>query len=412
MRRVLLLVPTTTYRVGAFLDAAHRLGVELVVGSDRRQVFEHAVPGLMLTLDFQDRVRAVSDIERFAKVRPLDAIIGADDETVLVAAEAASTLGLRGNPPVAVATTRSKILMRWTLDEAGIPTPRHRIVDVEEDAHAAARQVRFPCVLKPTFLSASRGVIRADDADQFVSAHGRIAALLSDPNLKKYGGEEARRLLVEEYVPGKEYALEGVICAGRPRVLAVFDKPDPLEGPYFEETIYVTPSRAPEATRKQMAGTFERVVRALGLTEGAVHAELRVNTEGAFLIDIAARAIGGRCSGVLCFEGGVSLEEVLLRQALGEKVSDLELEPGGAGVMMIPIPRSGVLRNLEGLEEARAVEGVTSVDITLGRGQEVRALPEGYQYLGFILARAATAEAVEAALRKAHRCLEIEIDSG
>ncbi|MCZ6777510.1 MAG: ATP-grasp domain-containing protein [Acidobacteria bacterium] len=412
MQRVLLLVPTTTYRVGAFLAAARRLGVDVVVGSDQRQVFESAVPDLMLTLDFRNVRGAVTEIERYAGRHPLNAVIGADDETMHLASEVAQVLGLRGSPPAAVEATRNKFRLRQILEAAGVPAPWHRLIGVEEDPVAAARAIEFPCVLKPTFLAASRGVIRADDPGQFAAAHKRIAALLSDPKLQEYGGPEARHLLVEEYLPGSEYAVEGLLSNGDLQVLAIFDKPDPLEGPYFEETLYVTPSRAPQEVSDRLVEQVERALKVIGLTEGPVHAELRVGPGGAYLIDLAARAIGGRCSGVLRFSDNTSLEELILRQALGERVDGYECERVGAGVMMIPIPRTGVLREVHGVEAARAVEWIVSLELLLGKGQKVTALPEGYQYLGFIFARAPTAGAAEAALRKAHQCLGLEIVPG
>ncbi len=410
MTRVLLLVPSTTYRATAFIEAARRLGFELVVGSDRRQVFEDAVPGHMPTLDFNDQDAAVAEIERFAGERPLQGLVGADDETTLLAAAAARALGLRGNPPQAVAATRNKLLLRQRLERHRIPGPWYRCFDVAGDPASAARAVRFPCVLKPTFLAASRGVIRADGPGEFAAAYARIRKILQDPKLEHWAGAQARQLLVEEYLPGSEYAVEAILSSGSFRLLALFDKPDPLEGPYFEETLYVTPSRAPEDLQEQIVAAAERAVHALGLAEGPVHAELRATPRGVFLIEVAARAIGGRCSRVLRFEDGASLEELILRQAVGEDVSGFRRESRAAGVMMIPIPRAGVLREVAGVEEARAVEGVEAVEITLARTQPVEPLPEGFQYLGFLLARATTPDEVEAALRRAHGLLRVEID--
>jgi biotin carboxylase len=260
------------------------------------------------------------------------------------------------------------------------------------------------------FLAASRGVIRADDDAEFAAAWRRIAAILSEPDVVRRGGPAAREILVEEFLPGEEVALEGLLEAGRLRVLALFDKPDPLNGPYFEETIYVTPSRLPADAQTHVADVAARAVAALGLVDGPIHAELRVRAGKAWVLEVAARSIGGLCSRTLRFGTGLSLEELILRHALGEGVDALARETRAAGVMMIPIPRAGVLQKVEGLDEAESVPGVDGVTISAHPGQRLVPLPEGFRYLGFLFARAQTPAEVEAALRRAHAALRFRID--
>ena len=409
MARALLLIPTTSYRAQDFLEAARRLDIEVVVGGDRQQVLEAAVPGRTLTLDFTDPLAAVGTIERFAQSYPLDAVVGVDEETSLVATEAAHRLGLPANPVESVAITRNKFRLRRRLAQAGLLGPHFERVRVDDDPRALATRVHFPCVLKPTFLAASRGVIRANDPDEFTAAHVRIAALLADPELRRRGGEEARYILVEEYVPGEEFAVEALVAEGRLFVLALFDKPDPLEGPFFEETIYVTPSRASAETQRRIISALECALRTIGITEGPVHAEMRVNGRGVFVLEVASRSIGGRCSRVLRFGAGTSLEELILRHALGCESAPEERESGAAGVMMIPIPRAGVLKSVSGLEAARQVPGVDRIEIAIPIGQRLVPLPEGNRYLGFIFARATMPNLVVAALRQAHRRLAFDI---
>jgi biotin carboxylase len=320
----------------------------------------------------------------------------------------AQALGLRANPVAAVATTRNKHAMREALAKARVPSPPHTLLTLADDPAEAARRVGFPCVLKPTILSGSRGVIRADDAAEFVAAFRRIEAILRTPEVAALGAG-ADQILVEGFVPGREVALEGLLVEGSLTVLALFDKPDPLDGPFFEETIYVTPSRLPADAQAAIAHVTEWAAVALGLREGPVHAELRVNESGPWLIELAARSIGGLCSRTLRFGTGMSLEELILRHALGIEIDTLERERRPAGVMMLPIPRRGVLQATSGLEAAAAVPGIESVTITAHPGQELVPLPEGSRYLGFVFARADTPEAVEAALREAHRRLGFDI---
>jgi biotin carboxylase len=302
--------------------------------------------------------------------------------------------------------------MREALARAGVRAPAHCAFALDEPAEAVARAVSFPCVLKPLRLSASRGVIRADDAASFARAHARLAALLRTPEIRIAKDSEDERILVEEYVPGAEIAVEGLLDRGALRVLAIFDKPDPLEGPYFEETIYVTPSRLPRAAQDEVAAATAAAARALGLVTGPVHAELRVNKRGAWVIEVAARSIGGLCARSLRFGLGMSLEELILRHALGEPVGAIERESAASGVMMVPIPRAGILRDVRGVEEARRVRGIAEVTIDVKPGETLVPLPEGARYLGFLFARGAAPADVEAALRRAHAALSFEIAPG
>ncbi len=402
--RLLLLIPTTTYRTEAFLEAARALGVEVVVASERPNVLQEAFPDGLLTLDFQNPAAAARQVAEFARRQPLDAVVPVDDLTTVVGAAIAEALGLPSNSVGAAAAARNKHLMRQLLSRAGVPEPRFALFSLDDDPTVAAEQVAFPCVVKPTILSASRGVIRADNPVQFVAAFRRLEAILRLSEVSALG-EAARQVLVESFVPGSEVALEGLLMKGELQVLALFDKPDPLDGPFFEETIYVTPSRLPAGFQAAIADCTARAARALGLREGPVHAELRVNEAGPRVIEIAARSIGGLCSRTLRFGTGMSLEELILRHALGLEIPSLERERQPAGVMMIPIPRAGVLEEVRGQAEALAVPGIEEIAITAHVGQELVPLPEGWQYLGFIFARAATPEDVEAALREAHRRL-------
>lgn len=409
MPKVMLLLPTSTYRAHDLLLAAQRLGVQVVVGSERRQALEPQTTGTTLTVDLWAPEVAVAQIQEYHHQFPLDAVIGLDDETTLIAAAAAQRLGLLHNPPSTVEVLGNKVAFRRMQRRAGLPCPDFRVIARHADPARQARRVDYPCVLKPTFLAASRGVIRADDENTFIAAFERIAQLLADPELQRRGGSEADRVLVEDYVPGLELALEGILCDGELRILALFDKPDPLVGPYFEETIYVTPSRLPGESQDEVVAAVLAAIKASGLQEGPVHAEVRLNQHLATVIEVAPRAIGGHCARVLRFTAGMSLEEIILRHALGQDVRSLERAEEAAGVMMIPIPSAGTLRAVEGVDAAAAVAGVDEVEITIHPGQQVVPLPEGNRYLGFIFARASHPESVETALRQAHQCLRFEI---
>jgi biotin carboxylase len=406
--RLLLLIPTTTYRTEAFVRAAAKLDVELVVASERPNVLEAALPDHLLTLDFGDPGKSARAVAEFARRHRVDAVVPVDDRTSVVGAAIAERLGLRTSPLAAVQTTRNKHRMREAFARAGVRSPGFTLLHVADDPAVGAGRVAYPCVLKPTILAGSRGVIRADDPAAFVAAFRRIAAILTEPDVTALEG--AHEVLAEDFIPGREVALEGLLIGEELHVLALFDKPDPLDGPYFEETIYVTPSRLPSDTQALIAAETRWAARALGLTEGPVHAELRVNERGPWVVEIAARTIGGLCSRTLRFGAGITLEELVVRHALGIEQDSLDRERQSAGVMMIPVPGGGLFRAVRGREAARAVPGVEDVIITAHPGQELVPLPEGSRYVGFVFARAASPEAVEGALREAHRCLEFDVD--
>jgi biotin carboxylase len=408
MDRLLLLLPTTTYRTEDFLAAARKLDVDIVCASERPSTLEAHLPDHFLTLDFADPAAAAATVADFGRAHPLRAVVGVDDLTSVAAAAIAERLGLTSSGVAAVTTARDKYQMRQCLAAAGVPVPRFRRIALDEDPFMAARGVAFPCVLKPLTLSASRGVIRANNIDQFMAAFRRIKALLGRDDVA-VTGDGGRYLLAEAYVPGIEVALEGLLVGGRLHTLALFDKPDPLEGPFFEETLYVTPSRLPDAVQTRIRDASAAACAALGLSEGPVHAELRLNADGPWVLEIAARSIGGLCSRTLRFGTGLTLEELILRHALGRPIDSLDRERQAAGVMMIPIPRAGRLGTVRGEADARDVAGIDDVAITAHPGQELVPLPEGWQYLGFIFARGETPAAVETALRDAHARLSFEI---
>jgi biotin carboxylase len=397
--RVVLLLPTTSYRATDFVAAARAVGAEVVLAAPEVSPAV-ARDGLRaVELPFDDPDRAATILADLDDRGPVDAVLAVDDQGVVVAARAAAALGLRHCDPEAAARTRDKRALRTALDAAEVPQPRWAPVDDPD----ALPDVGFPCVLKPVGLSGSQGVIRADDPAAAAAAARRAGAIAcGDP------------VMIEEFVPGAEVAVEGLLVDGVLTVLAVFDKPDPLDGPYFEETIYVTPSRRPEATQAALARVTRDAAAAIGLTEGPVHAELRLTPDPAGdrirVIDVAARSIGGLCARALRFGAGISLEEVIVRHALGLPVGTLHREAAASGVMMLPIPATGTLRAVHGQEAARAVPGVVGLEVTIARGRPVVALPEGDRYLGFCFARGGTPEAVEESLRRAHACLRVEVD--
>src|SRR5437660_9290580 len=411
MPSVVLVLPKSGYRNDDFLAAAKHLGVDVIAASDvchqPADIWEQAP----VALRFRDAQAAADELARGVRERKPLAVVGVDDLTALVAALAAARLRLPHNPAEAVAAARSKALSRARLRQAGVPVPRFEVVPRElsgTDLDALLKRAPYPCVVKPLVLSGSRGVIRADDAEGLRSAFLRVAALLRSPDVAQRRDPDLERVLIEEFVPGPEVALEGLVMRGHLHVRALFEKPDPLDGPYFEETLYVTPSRQPAPLQDAIAREVSRGCAALGLVEGPVHAELRLSPAGPRILEIAARSIGGLCGRALRFGVGVTLEELILQHALGRD-PDLPRERAAAGVLILPIHRGGRLREVRGLAQARAVPGVTDLVITAHADEERVPLPEGSSYLGFAFARGDTPQEVEAALRRAGGHIEVEV---
>lgn len=403
--RLLLLVPNTSYRISDFLAAARRVDMQVAVASNHQPVLARNTEGRTLALDFHRPDDAIARIKAYHERYPLAAVVSTDEATTLLANRALAVLGLPHNAIEAVKAAGSKLLFRRTLAAAGVAGPAFCLISEAMDPTAIATRQSYPCVLKPLALAGSRGVIRADDPTEFVAAVTRIRKILADPETPG-----PREILVEEYLPGPEVALEGLMDGGTLRVLAIFDKPDPLEGPFFEETLYVTPSRHSPALQRSIEQATQQAVQALGLTDGPIHSELRLTPSGTIVIELAARSIGGLCARTLRFGVGLSLEDLILRHALGLPIVTTAREAQAAGVMMVPIPRGGKLTAVDGITEAEAVNGIEAVTISIGPGQRVVPLPEGNRYLGFIFARAETPEAVEAALRDAHALLRFAIE--
>ena len=414
MSRLLILASKLGYQTRSFAEAAKALGVNVVFASDRCHQLEDPWADGAIAVRFDEPEEAARQIVKQSFVRPVDGLIALGDRPTATAAHAARALGFAYHSPQAVENCRGKLRQREILRDAGLPAPAFFSFKLDKRVEKILLRVQFPCVLKPLRLAASQGVIRANSADEFQDAVARIKKLLESPEIKSMREPDLDRLLVERYIPGAEVAVEGLLTHGKLRILGVFDKPDPLEGPYFEETMYVTPSRLPDEMYDRLLDCAERTVRALGLTHGPVHAEFRIKNDGAddgpWVLEAAPRPIGGLCSRALRFgPQRMLLEELLVRHALGMTGTDIDREDDASGVMMIPVPRSGVLEKVEGEDQSRATPGIEDVQITARLHDFIAAWPEGASYLGFLFAHGKSPAEVETALRLAHGQLKFEI---
>jgi biotin carboxylase len=416
MARVLLLATTTGYQTRSFGEAAERLGIDLIFATDRCHILEDPWGDRAMPIRFSDEEWSTYALLDFARTTPLDGVLAVGDRPTVIAGHVLEGLGLPGHPAEAARTARNKLLSRTRLRAASMRVPFFRPVAVDTDVHALADIIPFPVVLKPLALSGSRGVVRVNNREELVAAFYRLRSLFQAPDIRASRDESNGLILIEGFIEGHEYAVEAVMNHGGLQVLAIFDKPDPLDGPFFEETIYVTPPAIAPQVEAAIVSAVAQSAFALGLRHGAIHAECRVSGEDVWMLEVAARPIGGLCARALRFTrndlGGplISLEELLLRHAIGERVELWTRESTASGVMMIPIPRRGVFRRAAGLEHARGVCGVDDVRITAKTDQLLLPLPEGASYLGFIFAHGQDARAVERALREAHARLHFAID--
>jgi formate-dependent phosphoribosylglycinamide formyltransferase (GAR transformylase) len=405
MPRILLVAATTGYQTRSFAAAARRHGIDVLLATDRCHILDDPWRDNAIPIKFEDPQAAAESLSQIA----VDGIVAVADRPTVLAALTAQKLGLPYHPPNAVAACRDKHRMRRIFDDAGLPVPRHFRASLASDPHKAAEETTYPCVLKPLGLSASRGVIRANNAAEFIAAFERIRRILEQPEIRQLHEAANSSIQIEQYIEGREFALEGLMTKGELKVLAIFDKPDPLEGPFFEETIYVTPSREPSSIQSAITQTVKRAVKALGLTHGPIHAEMRVNSFGVYMLEVAARPIGGLCARGLRFAGGITLEEMVILHAIGKLPENLAISPPALGVMMIPVPRAGVFGNVTGVEKALTTGGIDDIVITAKQGQKLVPLPEGSSYPGFIFASGDDPLFVEASLREAHSHLHFQM---
>jgi biotin carboxylase len=389
-KHLLLFASTTGYQIRVFADAARRIRAAVTLATDRCHILDDPWADRAIPVKF-DRIPESLEVLRTLDLH-IDGIAAVGDKPAILAAEAALMYNVPFHPPSAARACHDKHAARQLFRAAGMRVPQFFRVESEDDAARAP----YPCVLKPIGQSASKGVIRANNPSEFAAAYRRIARM----------GE--REVQAESYIPGGEFALEGLVTRGRLQAIAIFDKPDPLEGPYFEETIYVTPSREPAAVQAALIDTTQQAISALGLTHGPVHAELRYNDEGAWILEAHARPIGGLCSRSIRMADAVPLEELILTHAFGGDVTMARLDGPSSGVMMIPTPMNGLFHGVDGLERARAVSLIEDVTIVAAIGQHFVPPPEGSSYLGFIFARGETPQEVESALRRAHAELHFD----
>jgi biotin carboxylase len=415
-KRLLLFTAKLGYQTRSFEEGARKLGAQLVYVTDRCHQLEDPWGDQAIAVHFESPEEAAYTVMENVRGQEIEGVVALGDRPAAAAAYAARGLSIQYNHPAAVEACRSKVRMREVFRDAGLRVLWFRTLPIDPIPEPALLGISYPCVLKPISLSASQGVMRANNREEFLAAATQLRRLLKSPEIRATREPSLDQMIVEGYIPGREVAVEGLLTDGVLRMLAIFDKPDPLEGPYFEETIYVTPSGLPESTQRQIEQCARDSVRALGLTTGPIHAEFRINENGVWPIEVAARPIGGLCARALRFSSNSAadqfgLEELLLRHALRLPGWDAQRESLASGVMMIPVPRSGIFEKVCGEEAARSTLGVTDLLITARLHDYIAAWPEGSSYLGFLFARGETAAKVEQAIRNAHQKLEFTITS-
>ena len=408
---VILIIPSASYRTSPFMDAVSKLELKVLVLTDKSQVFSEDYPDNVIIMNFESWLVHIDNIREWSVKHDLKAVLGVDEESIVLAARLSEVLGLVHNSLESVKLTKDKFLMRNALKDAGLKSPWFKRFSVHQAPQELVNEISFPSILKPTFLSASQGVVLANNIEEFKRAFEMLSKLLARAEVKKRGGEQANWILVEEFLPGKEVSLEGIVSNGKLKELAIFDKPETLDGPTFPETILITPTLLDKNLQVSLFETAQTALEALGIIRGPVHIEFRINENGIFILECAARSIGGLCTKVLEFKGGMSLEELILRSALGRNIAKANFSGTAKGVLMMPINNKGILREVRGTEAALAVNGITGLQTTIKSGGILEPLPEGGRYLGFIFAEGKDQNSVLKNLKKAWAKIEIISDN-
>jgi biotin carboxylase len=398
---LLLIAPETSYRIVPYLNAADDMGLEVWLAA-HGPAMPSSLRGIHIDLRALDV--ALETILCAVRAHEFDGVVATDDSTVELGARVCEALNLPHNPVSAATCSRRKDLARAALWHARLPVPAHRLLNLSCAFGPQLQGQHYPCVVKPVGFSASRGVIRADSEQALADACMRVQTMLGEAQ----DPEERKFLLVEDYIPGVEVAVEAILHRGELAILTIFDKPDPLEGPYFEETYYITPARLAPNLQSHIAKRVVQACAAYGLTEGPIHAELRLHKGEAWILEVASRTIGGQCARLLRYGTGHTLEELVIAQAVGRPLKPRTQQEAG-GVLMIPIPKAGILRRVEGVLAAMRVPFIEDIEISLREGYRLVPLPEGNRYLGFIFARAPSPDEAEQALRTAHACLNVVV---
>ena len=408
---VILIIPSASYRTAPFMNAVKKLDLKVLVISDKSQVFSCKYPDNLIVVNFNHWKDKSVEISKWAKNNGLKAVIGVDEESILLAANLSNFLNVEHNSIESVLLTKNKYLMRNELKKARVCSPWFKRFSINESSNKIINEISFPCVIKPTFLSGSRGVMRVNTKKELSDGIKTLHELLSLDEIRKRAGKQSNYILFEEYIPGKEVAIEGIVSEGKLKVLAVFDKPEPLEGPTFEETIIVTPTALSEKNQLSLFETAQNAVKALGIVKGPVHVEVRINSSGNYILECASRSIGGLCSKVLEFQGGMSLEELILCSYLGRNVEKSKLTGSARGVMMMPTEKMGILKEMRGVDDALNVKGVTDLKIIIKPGEKLEPLPKGDRYIGFIFAEDKDQELVIKALKNAWSRIAVVLEN-
>ena len=404
---VILIIPSGSYRTNAFMNAVIKLDLKVLVITDKSQVFSEHYPENVISMNFQLWKDWLDIIREWSERYYLKAVIGVDEESIVLAARLSESLGIEHNSLESVKITKDKYLMRRELKKFGLICPWFKRFSVHKLPKEIFSEISLPCVIKPTFLSASQGVLRVNSLEEFMGGFEMLIDLLSQDEMKMLGGEKANWILVEEFIPGKEVSIEGIVNNGILKDLAIFDKPEPLDGPTFPETIFVTPTILDEHIQLSILETAQTALTALKIVKGPVHVELRINNNGNYILECAARSIGGLCSRILEFKGGMSLEELILCSSLGRNVEKTKLIERAKGVMMMPIEKRGILREIIGIEAALSVRGITDLQTTIRLNEILEPLPKGGRYLGFLFAEGKDQDMVKKVLKKAWSKIEV-----
>ena len=384
MNKLLLVIPENSYKSNDFVLTAEKLGIDFLIITDSDQVTSQFGD----TVIIQNFDENISD-ETLIKLQKITHVLPVDHSGLKYAGYLVDLLGAKGNKLFAVEHSMNKFESRNTFNSISNIKAKNMIAKSLKDIESFTEK-HGTSVLKPNFGSASKSVLKINNFNQ---SKDYIINLMNDC--------EDQEMIIEQYIEGTEYALEGNLINSNLNKITIFDKPIEYKEPYFEESIYITPSELPEELQNQIIKLIGNACKKIGLENGPVHVEFKILDENIFIIEINPRMIGGLCSKCLSFGlFKVSLEEITLHAFLYNELKPIELLSNYVGVLMLPTPKTGKFVSIN-QDELEKIDNVSTVEITVSQNSDLLEPPFGDKYLGFVFSQANEKALVINALMKA-----------
>ena len=377
MKKLLLVIPENSYKSNDFVTSAEKLDLDFLVITDSQQV-SGQFSDTVIIHSFDEELE--NDVKE--KLQDVTHILPVDHSALKFSAYLVDLLKAKGNNTKSINTAMNKFESRKIFNSISEIKIQNAIVKKIEDIEIFINE-NGTSVLKPIYGTASKSVIKVES---FQENKAEVEKLMQDCS--------DQDLIIEEFVDGSEYALEGNLINSELNKIVIFDKPINYKEPYFEESIYIAPTEIPDKTQKEIVNLIGKACKKLGLENGPVHVEFKIHNKEIFIIEINPRMIGGLCSRCLSFGlFKTSLEEIALHAFLNNELKSIDLLSNFVGVLMIPTPISGKFISIN-KNELESIPNVSGVEITVSENSNLLEPPFGDKYLGFVFSQGDSKEKV------------------